>query len=122
MVASAFPNPCKNVPTKYIIHRTGSGFKVNVENLKSFALNLGPHTTAPFAAVGVSIGDAPFFTFNASEGVNNIPLDTVQSPTSIHVAPTGTLVRINVEGSVSNRINLESITLNAVWSPVLRRL
>ncbi|KJA21390.1 hypothetical protein HYPSUDRAFT_202956 [Hypholoma sublateritium FD-334 SS-4] len=95
----------------------GSDFKVNIENLKSFALNLGPHTTAPFASVGVSITGAPFSTFNASAGLNDIPLDVVTSLVTVNVAQT--LVRINVEGSVSNRINLENITLNAVWAPVI---
>ncbi|KAF9482308.1 hypothetical protein BDN70DRAFT_904789 [Pholiota conissans] len=88
---------------------TGSGFKLNVENLQSLALNLGLHTTSPFAAIGVSINNAPFFTVNASAGITPIPLPPVSSA----ARGSTTLVRINVEGSVSNRINLESITLNA---------
>ncbi|KDR78245.1 hypothetical protein GALMADRAFT_138363 [Galerina marginata CBS 339.88] len=87
---------------------TGSGFKLNVKNLKSLSLNLGPHTTTPFAAVGVSVDGSDFVTVNASAGANTIPLPTPRGRPS-----ASSIVRINVEGWQNNRINLESITLNS---------
>jgi len=90
--------------------RAGSGFKMNVLNLESLTLNLGEHTTAPFAAIAVSVNHSPFFTVNATVGENNIPLPSSESRS--HKKPT--LVRVNVEGWQNNRINLESIGLNAV--------
>ncbi|KAF8191808.1 hypothetical protein BJ912DRAFT_925215 [Pholiota molesta] len=66
-------------------------------NLQSLALNLGPHTTSPFAAIGVSIDNAPFFT--------SLSLQRLPSPP---------FVDLNVEGSANNHINLESMTLNSV--------
>ncbi|KAF8064371.1 SGNH hydrolase-type esterase domain-containing protein [Lyophyllum atratum] len=89
----------------------GSGFKLHVKNLRSLTLNLGPHTTAPFAAAGVSIDYQDFFTVNASMGANAIPLG---APASNGHGDTGaSVVRVNVEGWQNNRINLESITLNS---------
>ncbi|KAF8970651.1 SGNH hydrolase [Flammula alnicola] len=89
----------------------GSGFKVNVQNLRSLTLNLGEHTTSPFAAVGISVDGSDFFTVNASAGANVIPLPTTTSDASF-AKPSSSVVRINVEGWQNNRINLESITLN----------
>ncbi|KAF9562852.1 SGNH hydrolase [Agrocybe pediades] len=90
----------------------GSGFKVNVKNLKALSLNLGEHTTAPSASIGVSVGGSEFFTVNVSAGANPLPLN---APPALVAAkkPSSTLVRINVEGWQNNRINLESITLNS---------
>ncbi|GLB44445.1 putative GDSL-like Lipase/Acylhydrolase family protein [Lyophyllum shimeji] len=87
----------------------GSGLKLHVKHLCSLALNLGPHTTAPFAAVGVSIDYQDFFTVNASAGANVIPL----SSSLADKRGDTTVVRINVEGWQNNRINLESVTLNS---------
>ncbi|KAI0742982.1 SGNH hydrolase-type esterase domain-containing protein [Daedaleopsis nitida] len=87
----------------------GSGFKLHVQGLTSLTLNLGPHTTAPSASVGVSVDYAPFFTVNVTEGSNAIPL----SSNSRELKARGTtVVRVNVEGWQDNRINLETIVLN----------
>ncbi|KAK0440072.1 hypothetical protein EV421DRAFT_1962947 [Armillaria borealis] len=82
----------------------GSGFKLHVQNLRSLALNLGPHTTSPLASIAVSIDYNNFTTVNVSSGTNAIPLEP-SSPSSV--------VRINVEGWENNRINLESLVLNS---------
>ncbi|KAJ7067937.1 SGNH hydrolase-type esterase domain-containing protein [Mycena amicta] len=82
----------------------GSGFKLNVQNLQSLALNLGPHTTQPLTSVGVSLDYGEFNTVNISEGTNQIPLADSKETT--------TVVRINVEGWQNNRMNLESISIN----------
>ncbi|PBK69341.1 hypothetical protein ARMSODRAFT_886424 [Armillaria solidipes] len=82
----------------------GSGFKLHVQNLRSLALNLGPHTTSPLASIAVSIDYNNFTTVNVSFGTNAIPLEP-SSPSSV--------VRINVEGWENNRINLESLVLNS---------
>ncbi|KAF7352211.1 SGNH-hydro domain-containing protein [Mycena venus] len=91
----------------------GSGFKLNVKNFESLALNLGPHTTAPLTSVGVSFDYGEFITANISQGFNAIPI-----PASVNKKPASetTVVRVNVEGWQNNRMNLESITLNAVHS------
>ncbi|KAF8882836.1 SGNH hydrolase-type esterase domain-containing protein [Infundibulicybe gibba] len=86
----------------------GSGLKLHIKNLETLTLNLGPHTTVPLAAAGVSINYQDFFTVNVSAGANNIPI-----PASLHSSAVKTsVVRINVEGWQNNRMNLESITLN----------
>ena len=90
------------------IQRAGSGFKVNVANLKSLALNLGNHSTTPFLSVGVSVDYEPFFTVNISEGRNVIPLTGQKS------FDLNSVVRVNVEGWQNNRMNLESIEVNQV--------
>ncbi|KAG6908566.1 hypothetical protein DXG01_004124 [Tephrocybe rancida] len=86
----------------------GSGFKLHVKNLRNLTINLGEHTTAPYAAVGVSIDYQDFFTVNASVGANVIPLDSASTKKNAE-----TVVRINVEGWQNNRINLETLTLNS---------
>ncbi|KAJ7094330.1 SGNH hydrolase-type esterase domain-containing protein [Mycena epipterygia] len=83
----------------------GSGFKLNVKNLESLSLNLGPHTTTPLTSVGVSFDYGEFITANISEGSNVIPIPT-------GLGKETTVVRVNVEGWQNNRMNLESITLN----------
>ncbi|KAJ8456565.1 hypothetical protein ONZ45_g18671 [Pleurotus djamor] len=88
----------------------GSGFKLHAENVKSLQLQLGPHTTAPFAAVGVSINYEPYFTVNVTEGLNTIPLDS-PTPNSRRRSQRS-VIRINVEGWQNNRMNLEKIILN----------
>ncbi|TFK36095.1 SGNH hydrolase-type esterase domain-containing protein [Crucibulum laeve] len=85
----------------------GSGLKVHVKNLRSLALNLGPHTTAPLAAIGVSVNYGEFVTVNVSAGANVIPIPPSVKPSS------NSVVRINVEGWQDNRVNLETITLNS---------
>ncbi|KAL0952594.1 hypothetical protein HGRIS_006849 [Hohenbuehelia grisea] len=86
----------------------GSGFKLHVLNAKSLTLNLGNRTTAPFAAVGVSVNYAPFLTVNASAGANEIPL-------GLEKAKLGqrSVIRVNVEGWQNNRIHLDNIVLNS---------
>ncbi|GJE89044.1 SGNH hydrolase-type esterase domain-containing protein [Phanerochaete sordida] len=83
----------------------GSGFKLNVENLETLKLNLGPHTTSPLTSVGVSVDYGPYATVNVSEGANTIPL-----PAS--GAGKNSVVRITTEGWQNNRMQLESIVLN----------
>ncbi|KAJ7724741.1 SGNH hydrolase-type esterase domain-containing protein [Mycena maculata] len=85
-----------------------SGFKLNVKNFQSLALNLGPHTTTPFTSVGVSLDYGEFITVNISEGSNSIPIpDNFKTEEG-----ATTVVRVNVEGWQNNRMNLESIILN----------
>jgi len=90
-----------------IPNRAGSGFKLNVKNLTSLSINLGPLTSSPLAPIGVSIDGAEFFNYNASAGANAIPLNTPSKLSS-------TTVRINVQGHASNRIILDSLVLNSV--------
>lgn len=97
--------------TQLILTRAGSGFKLHVKNLKSLTLNLGNHTTTPFAAVGVSVNYGEFVTFNVSEGANPISLG---ASASHHGSDSTSVVRVNVEGWQNNRINLKSIVLNSV--------
>lgn len=92
-----------------IYSRASSGFKINVENLHSLTLNLGPHTTAPVAAVGLSVNNGAFVTVNVSAGANPIPLSGLDGQKG-----SVTNLRFNVEGWQDNRMNLESITLNEV--------
>jgi hypothetical protein len=96
-----YPNPLTDSS------RASSGFKINVANLESLSLSLGVNTTAPAAAVGVSVNYGPFFTVNVSEGVNPISLTGM----NVH-GPS--VVRINVENWQNNRLNLESISVNRV--------
>ncbi|KJA24896.1 hypothetical protein HYPSUDRAFT_65204 [Hypholoma sublateritium FD-334 SS-4] len=87
-----------------------SGFKLNIENLRSLTLNLGEHTTSPSAVVGISVDGTDFIAVNVSAGANTIPLPIKTAP----VAQSATaLVRINVQGWQNNRINLESVVLNS---------
>ncbi|KAL7278773.1 hypothetical protein ACG7TL_007781 [Trametes sanguinea] len=97
--------------------RAGSGFKLHVQDLSTLTLNLGPHTTAPLASVGVSVDYEPFYTVNVSAGANVIPLNG--SPSSPQMKGTASVVRINVEGWQDNRINLEAISLNKWVIPAL---
>jgi len=93
---------------------TGSGFKLAVENLSSLALNLGPHTTSPLTSLGISVNFEPFRTVNVSQGRNEIPLSTTTSPEStLDINQGSSVVRVNVEGWQNNRMNLETIELNA---------
>lgn len=80
-----------------------------MKNLQTLTLNLGEHTTVPHASVGVSVDYAPFATVNVSAGANVIPLSSDK-----HGSDASSVVRINVEGWQNNRVNLESIVLNAV--------
>ncbi|KAJ7488179.1 SGNH hydrolase-type esterase domain-containing protein [Mycena latifolia] len=88
---------------------SGSGFKINVQDLSSLTLNLGPNTTAPLVSLGVSVDYAPFFTFNATAGANDIPL-SFDTPKRRGAT---TVVRINAEMYFNNQMNLDSIDLNA---------
>ncbi|KAK7026419.1 hypothetical protein VNI00_015654 [Paramarasmius palmivorus] len=87
----------------------GSGLKLNIENLKSLSLELGPRTSAP-APLGVSIDYQDFFTVNATQGITEIPLssDSLKPKKS-------TVVRLNVEGWQSNQIDLQNIIVNSVY-------
>lgn len=92
-------------------NRAGSGFKLHLKNLRSLTLNLGALTTPPFAAVGISVNYRDFVTFNVSTGANPIPLSGLPLSTQIEAK---SVIRINVQGWQNNRINLNSITINAV--------
>ncbi|KAF7375739.1 SGNH hydrolase [Mycena sanguinolenta] len=88
---------------------SGSGFKINVQDLSSLTLNLGPNTTAPVIALGISVDYAPFFSLNASAGANVIPL-ALRPQKKLPGATT--VVRINAEMYFDSQMNLESIDLN----------
>ncbi|KAH9851249.1 SGNH hydrolase [Lenzites betulinus] len=91
----------------------GSGFKLHVQDLSSLTLNLGSHTTAPLASIGVSIDYEPFYTVNVSAGTNIVPLNgSGLNGRSTETKKTSSVVRINVEGWQNNRINVENIVLN----------
>lgn len=96
--------------SEFLSYRAGSGIKLNVENLQSLRLNLGPHTTSPLTSVGVSVNYGPYTTVNVTEGANEIPLGGVATHGN-------SVVRITTEGWQNNRMQLESIALNSVSSP-----
>ncbi|KAJ7289736.1 SGNH hydrolase-type esterase domain-containing protein, partial [Mycena rebaudengoi] len=83
-----------------------SGFKITVQDLSSLTLNLGPNTTFPLVALGVSVDSAPFFRLNGSARVTVIPVDKKQPGAT-------TVVRMNAVRYFSCQMNLESIDLNA---------
>ncbi|KAK7448419.1 hypothetical protein VKT23_013682 [Stygiomarasmius scandens] len=91
----------------------GSGLKLHVNNLKSLSLTLGPHTTTPAAAVGISLNYNDFITFNVSEGKNDIPLSQLAGLSSDSERSRSSVVRLNVEGWQNNRIDLQNITINS---------
>ena len=104
------------------MHRAGSGFKINVQNLTSLKLNLGEYTTSPIAAVGVSVDYAPFVTVNVSQGDNAIlPLseDEEESARFGGGRVKNTVVRLNVQGWQNNRIHFDSLELNPVSCKVV---
>ncbi|KAF8322144.1 hypothetical protein DL93DRAFT_2162987 [Clavulina sp. PMI_390] len=82
----------------------GTGFKLYVKNLKSISLNLGNLTTSPYVAAGLSVDYANFTSLNLTAGINAI---TLPQPIA-----KSTVLRFNVEGWVSNRLQLESILIN----------
>lgn len=88
---------------------TGTGFKLNVLGLSSLSLNIGPVTTSPHAAVGISVDYEEFRTVNISAGTNVLPLNL---PKSNSIIPKTHVVRIATEGWQNNRIELDSLTLN----------
>lgn len=90
--------------------RASSGLKLHVQNLRTLALNLGSHTTAPLASIGVSLNYGTFTTLNVSQGVNTI----FGGSAALQLEGSDSVVRLNVEGWQDNRINLESISLNSV--------
>jgi len=93
---------------------TGSGFKLAVEDLTSLSLHLGPHTTSPLVSLGVSVNFETFRTVNVSEGANIIPLSVTSDTLTLNSKKkTQAIVRINTEGWQNNRMNLETIELNA---------
>ncbi|KAJ7208929.1 hypothetical protein GGX14DRAFT_566627 [Mycena pura] len=86
---------------------SGSGFKINVRDLSSMTLNLGPNTTAPLVTLGVSVDHQPFFSMNATADANVIPVSLRKSRGAT------TVVRINAEMYFNSQMNLESIDLNS---------
>ncbi|TFK19639.1 SGNH hydrolase [Coprinopsis marcescibilis] len=87
----------------------GSGFKVNVRNLKTLAINLGEYTSWPSAPASISFDNGPAMTYSLTSGANEIPVPKVAGK------PRGaaTLVRVNVEGWQRNRIQFQSLSVNA---------
>ncbi|GJJ09263.1 hypothetical protein Clacol_003485 [Clathrus columnatus] len=88
--------------------RTGSGFKFVAEDLSSIVLNLGPHTTQPEVAIGLSLNYGPFINLNVTEGANILPLISPNANTK----GSKTVIRLNAQGWQNNRLNVESIVLN----------
>jgi len=93
---------------------TGSGFKLFVKDLTSLTLNLGPHTTQPVVAIGLSVNYEPFRTLNDSEGSNILPLNF----RSKQRKGSRSVVRVNAEGWQNNRLNIKSIVLNPEAKPL----
>ncbi|KAK1217861.1 hypothetical protein PQX77_019481 [Marasmius sp. AFHP31] len=93
----------------------GSGFTLNIANLKSLQLELGPNTTQPFAPVSVIIDGGPITTVNASQGLNDIPIPSPAQQKS----GTSTIVKFNVQGWQNNRINLKNVIVNLVNAHVM---
>jgi hypothetical protein len=92
-------------------YRAGTGFKLNVVNLRHLEVNLGEYTTQPFAATAISIDGGAYFTANFSTGSNVVPLsDAVLKKEN----KATTLVEINVQGWQNNRIQFRNITVNSV--------
>ena len=85
--------------------------KLNIDNLDSLALNLGPHTTYPNATIAVSLDYGEFLSFNVSQGHNVIPIEALFEGEIIN---KNSVVRINSQGWQNNRVNLESIEVNQV--------
>ncbi|KAG9005310.1 hypothetical protein FRB95_007573 [Tulasnella sp. JGI-2019a] len=86
---------------------TGTGIKLYVEGLTSLVLNVGAATTTLFAAAGLSVDYAPFVTVNISTGANVLPIPANKSGKKTSV------IRIATEGWRDNRIQLDSLVLNA---------
>lgn len=86
----------------------GSGFKIHVKGLSKLVINLGPLTSSPNVAVGLSINYANFTNFNLTAGANEITLPNSQKFES------STILRFNVEGWQNNRLQLESLVINQV--------
>ncbi|EEB92466.1 hypothetical protein MPER_09017, partial [Moniliophthora perniciosa FA553] len=57
----------------------GTGLKLNIENLKSLSLEVGPHTSY-IAPLAVSIDYQDYFTVNVTQGVIEIPLTSTLKP------------------------------------------
>ncbi|KAI0341190.1 SGNH hydrolase [Trametopsis cervina] len=86
----------------------GSGFKLHASNLQSLTLNLGPHTTSPLTSVGVSVDYGPYITVNVSAGTNTIAIPSIKAGSG-----SARVVRITTEGWQNNRMQLQSLGLNA---------
>lgn len=86
----------------------GSGFKLHAKGLNTLVVNLGPLTTSPAVAVGLSIDYANFTSVNLTAGANIIALPRLKTSGS------STILRFNVEGWQSNRLQLESLVINKV--------
>ncbi|KIM32699.1 carbohydrate esterase family 2 protein [Serendipita vermifera MAFF 305830] len=89
---------------------TGSGLTLHVEGLSSLSLQLGPNTTSPSVAVGLSVNYGEFTTLQLAKGANEIPLG-LNSTTSSRTHSS--VIRLNVQGWQNNNLYLEKITLNS---------
>ena len=89
--------------------RTGSGFKVRVSNLATLRINLGKHTSAPGALIGVSTDGSPFRCLSVRVGSNDIPLESTAGVESSVVVDI-----LVLSFAVTNRMHLGSLVLNSV--------
>lgn len=102
-----------SVLTNFIIQRTGTGLTLYVKGLSSLSLQLGPNTTQPSVAVGLSVNYGPFTDLHLTNGTNTIPLaSNFTKSIGSHQAHT-TVVRFAVEGWQNNNMYLEKIILNS---------
>ncbi|KIM28504.1 hypothetical protein M408DRAFT_307790 [Serendipita vermifera MAFF 305830] len=92
---------------------SSTGFTLNVENLSSLSLQLGPNTTQPFVSVGISVNYGEFTQFNLTSGTagNVIPLSVSTSQASGR--KTRSVIRLMVQGWENNNLQLEKIILNS---------
>ncbi|KAJ3481088.1 hypothetical protein NLI96_g7896 [Meripilus lineatus] len=85
------------------------GGRAQDSSFKSLSLMLGEHTTSPLVSIGVSVDYQEFVTVNVTAGHNNIPVSSFLNDKGMDT----NVIRINAEGWQNNRVNLESIILNA---------
>ncbi|KAG2005506.1 hypothetical protein CC2G_001907 [Coprinopsis cinerea AmutBmut pab1-1] len=87
----------------------GTGFKVNIQNLRRLSINLGTNSSWPSAPTAISFDNGKFETVELASGTNHIAI-----PEHIAKAERGktTLLRVNVQGWQQNRIQFQSLDLN----------
>lgn len=94
----------------WIFLRAGTGFKLNIRDLTSLTLSLGPNTTTPQTKIGVSIDYGPYKQVQVQQGENEVPLGAINGKKS----GSNTIVRIVLQGWENNRVVLENIKVNEV--------
>ncbi|KAG9000524.1 hypothetical protein FRB94_005374 [Tulasnella sp. JGI-2019a] len=88
----------------------GTGIKLYVQGLTSLTLNVGEATSAPVAPIGLSIDYSPYVSLNISTGVNVLP---IPAATTSNGGKKTSVVRILAEDGSNNRIQIDSLVLNA---------